>query len=104
LILGLISLIGQYLDIESLINFYISGATYRNFLESKEALFTLSKKFNLKPSSNFDNFVDQYDNKYLTKRCFKYFSVNECLNMSSKKENVEIVNEALNRGAKNYNG
>jgi hypothetical protein len=60
-----------YLDIESLINLYVSSAVYRNFLESKEALFTLSNNFNFKPSSNFDNFVEQYDKKYLTKRCFK---------------------------------
>jgi hypothetical protein len=92
-----------YLDIESLINMYLSSATYKNFLESKEALFTLSKKFNFKPSSYFNNFVEQYNKKYLTKRCFKYFSVNECLNRSSDEGNVEIVNEALKRGANNYN-
>jgi hypothetical protein len=68
-----------YLDIELLINFYVSGETYKNFLESNEALFTLSKKFNLKPSSNFNNFVEKYDKEYLTKRCFKYFSADECL-------------------------
>jgi hypothetical protein len=83
---------------------YVSSATYKNFLESKEALFTLSKKFNLKPSSNFDNFVEQYDKKYLTKRCFKYFSVDECLNRSSKEGNAEIVNESVKRGANYYNG
>jgi hypothetical protein len=42
-----------YLDIESLINLYISSATYRNFLESKEALFTVYKIFNFKISNNF---------------------------------------------------
>jgi hypothetical protein len=84
-----------YLDIESLINLYVSSATYKNFLESKEALFTLSKRFNIKSSNNFNNFVEQYEKKYLTKRCFKYFSVNKCLIRSSKEGNVEIVNEAI---------
>jgi hypothetical protein len=45
----------------------------------------------------FDNFVKQYDRKYMTIRCFKYFSVNECLNRSSNEGNVEIVNESLKR-------
>jgi ankyrin repeat protein len=91
-----------YLDIESLINLYISSATYKNFLESK-ALFTLSKKFNLKASNNFDNFVEQYDKKYLTKRCFKYFHLDICLIWAAIEGNVEIVNEALKRGANKYN-
>jgi hypothetical protein len=39
-----VKIVVYYLDIESLINLYVSSAAYRNFLESKEALFTLSKK------------------------------------------------------------
>jgi hypothetical protein len=66
-------------------------------------LFTLSKRFNLKHSNSFDNYVKQYDNKYLTKRCFKYFSINECLTWSVREENIEIVNKALKRGANDYN-
>jgi hypothetical protein len=95
-----INTVVYYLDIESLINLHISSSTYRNFLESKEALFTLFKKFKLERS---DNFVVQCDKKYLTKRCFKYFSVNECLIRSFKEGNVEIVNEAVKRGANKYN-
>jgi hypothetical protein len=74
----------------------------KNFLESKETLFTISKKFNFKQSNNFGNFVEQYDRTYLTKRCFKYFRVDKCLNIAAKKGNVEIVYEALKRGANNY--
>jgi hypothetical protein len=43
-----VKIVVYYLDIESLINLYVPIATYRNFLESNEALFTLFKKFNLK--------------------------------------------------------
>jgi hypothetical protein len=99
-----IKIVVYYLEIESLISLYVSSATYRNFLESKEALFTLSKKFNLKQLNNFDNFVEQYDRKYLTKRCFKYFSVNKCLKKSAKEGNIEIVIESLKKEANDYNG
>jgi hypothetical protein len=52
-----INIVAYYLDIESLITLYISILTYKNFLESKEVLFTLSKRFHLKPSNSFNNFI-----------------------------------------------
>ena len=59
----------NFLDIETLIRLYNSSFYAQKILESNETLFRLYNQYDLPRSSNFKLFVENYDNKYLTKRC-----------------------------------
>ena len=85
------------LDIESLINLYFTNKEVKLLLDNKEILFVLGRKFNLAKSNTFKEFVYNYDHKYVTKRCFNYFSLEDCLFKASSEGNIDVVKTAISK-------
>jgi len=85
------------LDIETLVNLYFTNKEIQSVLDNKEILFVLGRKFNLEKCNTFKEFVHKYDHKYITKRCFNYFSLEDCLFKASKEGNLDIVNIAISK-------
>jgi len=85
------------LDIESLVNLYFTNKEVKLLLDNKEILFVLGRKFNLAKSNTFKEFVYNYDHKYVTKRCFNYFSIQTCLIKASSEGNIDVVKTAISK-------
>jgi hypothetical protein len=67
-------------NVEDLISVYNTGKWAQKLLNDPEILFELTERHKLKSSASFKDFVEQYDKKYVTPRCFKYrYDKRECV-------------------------
>lgn len=80
-----------HMSIDEIIELYLKGDVITSALNNSEVLSLLSIKYDLPPIKTFPEFIDEYDEKYVTLRCLNKYSHEECLIRATIAGNLETV-------------
>jgi hypothetical protein len=75
----IITLIGCYCDIESLIDLSMANHRLHKHFHQQETIKDLCRYKSFKIIATFKELIHNYDIRYLTKRCLNYWSLTECI-------------------------
>ena len=81
----------NHLNVDELIELYSKSLLIPFILNKPEVLSLLTIKYGLYQIETFREFIDAYDEKYVTLRCLKKYSHEECLIRASGVGNLETI-------------